>query len=56
MHATIQDERTLTELDFARLTKLLNRLVPTELADLLAATEVVPSRQVAAVKCNKYIP
>lgn len=54
MHATIQGERTLTELDFARLTKLLNGHMPPELADLLAATEVVPSRQVAVDIVTMY--
>ncbi|MGH2396654.1 MAG: GreA/GreB family elongation factor [Polaromonas sp.] len=54
MHATIHGERTLTELDFARLTKRLHGRIPSELADLLAATEVVGSRLVPADVVTMY--
>ncbi len=48
MHATIHGERTLTDLDFARLSKLLpgRALLPAHLADLLASAEVMSSRAV----------
>ena len=46
MHATIHGERTLTDLDFARLSKLLGRELPPSLADLLAIAEVTSSRAV----------
>ena len=54
MHATIHGERLLTELDFSRLTKLFGGQLPPELADLLSATEVVPSRDVAANVITMY--
>jgi regulator of nucleoside diphosphate kinase len=54
MHATILDERTLTERDFARLTKLLGGHLPQELADLLSAAEIVQSRQVGANVVTMY--
>lgn len=38
MNATILDERTLTEPDFARLIKLLGGHLPQGLADLLYAS------------------
>jgi hypothetical protein len=46
MHATIHGERTLTDLDFTRLSKLLGRELPPTLADLLASAEVTSSRAV----------
>lgn len=46
MHAVVHGERTLTDLDFARLTKLLNQQLPPTLADLLASAEVMKSRAV----------
>ncbi|MEJ1165263.1 GreA/GreB family elongation factor [Variovorax sp. CCNWLW186] len=46
MHATIHGERTLTDLDFVRLSKLLGRELPPGLADLLAIAEVTSSRAV----------
>ncbi|GKT15453.1 hypothetical protein AVHY2522_08190 [Acidovorax sp. SUPP2522] len=46
MHATIHGERTLTELDFARLSKLPGRELPPALAALLASAEVTGSRAV----------
>lgn len=48
MHAVVHGERTLTDLDFARLTKLVNRQLPPPLADLLASAEVTSSRAVPA--------
>ncbi|MGJ7506418.1 GreA/GreB family elongation factor [Variovorax sp. GT1P44] len=48
MHATIHGERTLTDLDFARLTTLLSRQLRPPLADLLANAEVTSSRSVQA--------
>ena len=52
MHATIHGERTLTELDFARLAKLRDGHAP--LAQLLDATEVIPSRDVPADIVTMY--
>ena len=46
MHAVVHGERTLTDLDFARLTKLLSQQLPPTLADLLASAEVMKSRAV----------
>jgi regulator of nucleoside diphosphate kinase len=46
MHAVVHGERTLTDLDFGRLTKLLGRELPPPLADLLAVAEVTSSRAV----------
>ncbi|MET1083883.1 MAG: GreA/GreB family elongation factor [Burkholderiales bacterium] len=46
MHAVVHGERTLTDLDFARLTKLSSRQVPPTLADLLSGAEVMNSRAV----------
>ena len=46
MHGTINGERTLTDLDFARLSKLLRSQLPQGLADLLANAEVTSSRAI----------
>lgn len=46
MHATNSGERTLTELDFARLSKLQGRHLSPGLAHLLASAEVTSSRAV----------
>lgn len=54
MHATIHGERTLTELDFSRLSKLFDGAPPPALADLLATTEVVPSREVPPKVVTMY--
>ncbi|MCY1168343.1 MAG: GreA/GreB family elongation factor [Pseudomonadota bacterium] len=44
MHATIHGERTLTELDHVRLSKLSDGQLPPALADLLATADVVRAR------------
>lgn len=54
MHATIHGERTLTELDFSRLAKLISGHPPPYLANLLSATEVVPSRDIPAKVVTMY--
>ncbi|MFM9927752.1 GreA/GreB family elongation factor [Variovorax sp. H27-G14] len=54
MHTTIYGERTLTELDFSRLAKLFSGQLPTDLSDLLAATEIVASRDVPAKIVTMY--
>ena len=54
MNATILDERTLTEPDFARLIKLLGAQLPQGLADLFAEAEFVPSREVGADVVTMY--
>lgn len=54
MHTTIHGDRTITELDFARLTKLRHGNLPPELADLLAVADIVRSREVAADVITMY--
>lgn len=54
MHAVVHGERTLTDLDFARLTKLLSQQLPPTLADLLASAEVMKSRAVNADVVTMY--
>ena len=54
MHAVVHGERTLTDLDFARLTKLLSQQLPPTLADLLAGAEVMKSRAVDADVVTMY--
>jgi regulator of nucleoside diphosphate kinase len=55
MLATIHGERTLTELDAARLNKLSgNNQLPSGLADLLDIAEVLPSREVPANIVTMY--
>ena len=54
MHGVVHGERTLTDLDFARLTKLPGqRLAPT-LTNLLANAEVMKSRAVDADVVTMY--
>ena len=48
MHAVVHGERTLTDLDFARLSKLLVRQPLPPLADLLASADVTSGRTVGA--------
>ena len=54
MHAIVHGERTLTDLDFARLTRLLSQQLPPTLADLLAGAEVMKSRAVNADVVTMY--
>lgn len=54
MLATIHGERTLTELDAARLNKLSVNQLPSGLADLLDIAEVLPSREVPANIVTMY--
>ena len=54
MHATILGERTLTEHDFARLSKLLDGHLPPSLANTLATAEVLRSRAVPADVVTMY--
>ncbi|MGJ7524340.1 GreA/GreB family elongation factor [Variovorax sp. GB1P17] len=54
MLATIHGERTLTELDVARLNKLNGSQLPPVLADLLDLAEVLPSREVPADIVTMY--
>lgn len=44
MHATVHGERTLTDIDYARLNKLLSQQRPAHLADWLESAEVTSSR------------
>jgi regulator of nucleoside diphosphate kinase len=48
MQAAVHGERTLTELDFSRLTKLADQRHPPVLSDILANAEVTRSRDVQA--------
>ena len=48
MHAMAHGERTLTEIDYARLTKLLSQQRPAYLADWLESAEVTTSRTAPA--------
>ena len=54
MHATIHGERTLTDLDFSRLSKLLGQRLPPSLADLLASADVTTSRAVSSDVVTMY--
>jgi len=54
MHEVSNGERTLTDLDFARLTKLLDRQAQPRLADLLAGAEVTSSRAVGQGVVTMY--
>ncbi|WCM87930.1 GreA/GreB family elongation factor [Acidovorax sp. NCPPB 3576] len=54
MHATIHGERTLTDLDFARLSKLPGHVRPPSLAQLLASAEVTGSRAVPSDVVTMY--
>ena len=54
MQAVVHGERTLTDLDFARLTKLVSRQLPPPLTDLLACAEVTSSRAVPADVVTMY--
>jgi regulator of nucleoside diphosphate kinase len=47
MHATIDVERTLTELDFARLNKLCGGHLPAEIAAVFEFADLVPSTDIA---------
>jgi len=44
MHAMVHGERTLTDIDYARLSKLLSQQRPGHLADWLESAEVMSSR------------
>jgi regulator of nucleoside diphosphate kinase len=46
MHAVVQGERLLTDLDFLRLSRLVEQLGSPYLADVLAAADVTSSRAV----------
>jgi regulator of nucleoside diphosphate kinase len=54
MHAIGHGERTLTDLDFSRLSKLPSQQLPPTLADLLACAEVTSSRAVNADVVTMY--
>ena len=50
----VHGERTLTDLDFSRLTRLASQRQPPVLADLLANAEVTSSRAVRADVVTMY--
>jgi regulator of nucleoside diphosphate kinase len=54
MQPSINVERTLTTLDFARLTKLLGSPVPSALTDLLTDAEVLDSTEIPADIVTMY--
>lgn len=54
MQAVVHGERTLTDLDFSRLTKLVGQQLPRFLEDLLATAEVTSSRAVRADVVTMY--
>ena len=54
MHAIGHGERTLTDLDFSRLSKLPSQQLPPTLADLLACAEVTSSRAVNSDVVTMY--
>ena len=54
MHATLLGERTLTEHDFTRLSKLMAGQLPPALADVLGAAEVLRPREVPADIVTMY--
>lgn len=53
MNATLNGERTLTELDFARL-QLKNGRLPTELIDNCESAHLVPSQEISADVITMY--
>ena len=48
MHAVVHGERTLTEIDYARLSKLLSQQQPQLLTDWIESAEVTTSRAAPA--------
>ena len=54
MQPSLRTERTLTELDFTRLSKLPSGNLVPELADLLSAADVLGSREVPADTITMY--
>lgn len=54
MHATINGERTLTELDHVRLSRLPQGQLPPALADLLATAEVLHPRDMPVNVVTMY--
>lgn len=54
MHAVIYGERTLTDLDFARLTKLLSDQQPSAFAEMLDVVEVLSPRDISPDVVTMY--
>ncbi|MDA8453597.1 GreA/GreB family elongation factor [Acidovorax sp. GBBC 3334] len=54
MHAVVRGERTLTDLDFSRLSRLAGQPLSPTLSDLLATAEVTSSRAVQADVVTMY--
>ena len=54
MSAVVHGERTLTDLDYARLTRLLSQQLSSALADVLACGEVTSARAVPADLVTMY--
>lgn len=46
MHAVVHGERTLTDLDFARLTKLSNEQLPSTFSEMLDGVEITTPRDI----------
>ncbi len=54
MHAVVDAERTLTDLDFARLTKLLSEQLPTACSGMLDGAELTSPRDIPADVVTMY--
>jgi regulator of nucleoside diphosphate kinase len=54
MHAVVHGERTLTDLDFARLRKLPSELLPSAFSEMLDGAEVTSSREIPTDVVTMY--
>ncbi|GKT20923.1 GreA/GreB family elongation factor [Acidovorax sp. SUPP3334] len=54
MHAVVHGERTLTDLDFARLTKLLREQAPSAFSEMLEGVDVTGPRDIPADVVTMY--
>ncbi len=54
MHAVVHGERTLTDLDHARLTKLLSQQLSSSLADVLESVDITSARAAPADLVTMY--
>jgi regulator of nucleoside diphosphate kinase len=54
MHAVVHGERTLTDLDFARLTKLLSEQLPSAFSEMLDGVELTSPRDIPADVVTMY--
>jgi regulator of nucleoside diphosphate kinase len=54
MHAVVHGERTLTDLDFARLTKLSSEQLPSAFSEMLDGVELTSPRDIPADVVTMY--